>query len=65
VYVYLHSFFFFYFLFLFLQAESVIESLDIWREEKLKFAEHEATQKALGKEVIQLILFLDKNEFLI
>ncbi|CAF0863198.1 unnamed protein product [Adineta steineri] len=32
-------------------AESVIEALDIWREEKLKLAEHEATQKALGKDV--------------
>ncbi|CAF0914831.1 unnamed protein product [Rotaria sordida] len=32
-------------------AESVIEALDIWREEKLKLAEHEATQKALGKEI--------------
>jgi hypothetical protein len=35
----------------------VIEALDIWREEKLKLAEHEATQKALGKEVIEIILF--------
>ncbi|CAF3150336.1 unnamed protein product [Rotaria sp. Silwood2] len=32
-------------------AESIIEALDIWREEKLKLAEHEATQKALGKEI--------------
>ncbi|CAF1066226.1 unnamed protein product [Adineta ricciae] len=32
-------------------AESVIEALDIWREEKLKLAEHDATEKALGKEV--------------
>ncbi|CAF3636332.1 unnamed protein product [Rotaria socialis] len=32
-------------------AESIIEALDIWREEKLKLAEHEATQKALGKEM--------------
>ncbi|CAF4839030.1 unnamed protein product [Rotaria sp. Silwood1] len=32
-------------------AESIIESLDIWREEKLKLAEHETTQKALGKEI--------------
>ncbi|CAF3512285.1 unnamed protein product [Rotaria sp. Silwood1] len=32
-------------------AESIIEALDIWREEKLKLAEHETTQKALGKEI--------------
>lgn len=32
-------------------AEGVIEALDIWREEKLKRAEHEATEKALGKEL--------------
>ncbi|CAF4660596.1 unnamed protein product, partial [Rotaria sp. Silwood2] len=32
-------------------AESIIEALDIWREEKLKLAEHEATQKALEKEM--------------
>ena len=41
----------------------MIEALDIWREEKLKLAEHEATQKALGKEVISIILFLKKNYF--
>ena len=39
-----HSSFFF-------KAESLIEALDVWREEKLKFTEHETTQKALGKEV--------------
>jgi len=32
-------------------AEGIIESLDIWREEKLKKAEHESTEKALGKEL--------------
>jgi hypothetical protein len=36
-------------------VESIIEALDIWREEKTKSAEHEATQKALGKEVIPII----------
>ena len=46
----------------FSQAESIIEALDIWREEKLKLAEHEATQKALGKEVMQLVLFIKENK---
>ena len=38
-----------------IQAEGIIESLDIWQGEKLKYAEYEATQKALGKEVISQI----------
>jgi len=29
--------------------------LDIWQGEKVKYAEYEATQKALGKEVISQI----------
>ncbi|CAF0782132.1 unnamed protein product [Didymodactylos carnosus] len=32
-------------------AEGLIESVDIWREEKLKHAEHEAAQKAIGKDL--------------
>ena len=38
-----------------IQAEGIIESLDIWQGEKLKYVEYEATQKALGKEVISQI----------
>ena len=38
-----------------IQAEGIIESLDIWQGEKLKYAEYEATQKALGKEAISQI----------
>lgn len=45
----------------FFKAETIIEALDIWREEKLKRAEHEVAKKSSGKEVFFRAEFLRKT----